>query len=154
MHTKYFLHLLLVLTSFSCCAAPVSYDELSLEQIFANQDSFVKKVNDNKVYLQEERIYWDEDNIFLLLNEKGDLAALPSLESDCNGFFISLNFNRLDPYLNTCSGCGRKYLVVCQNPECTLKQRRQQERQEETKRWREEREKDQRRWREERKQKK
>ncbi|MBA3957784.1 MAG: hypothetical protein H0X51_05245 [Parachlamydiaceae bacterium] len=123
MHLKYFLPCLLLLSSY-CCATQIVYDELSLEQIFTNSGSFVKAISDNKIYIEEDRIQWAEDNIFLLLNEEGDVAYLPNLESDSCGSFISLNFNKFVPTRRRCPACKKPYNAFCNTADCPLNPRK------------------------------
>lgn len=90
--------------------------ELSLQQIMENNDSCVKEIRGNRIYLNTaDRISISEKGIPVMLNEAGDCAYIPELCTDETGCFIPVNFNRdaADNYRRTCSGCGWQYFVSC-----------------------------------------
>lgn len=60
-----------------------------VETIINNRMTCVKAFGENKIYLRNDKIYREEKEIFLILNDQGDYITLPKLHSDEYGYFIS-----------------------------------------------------------------
>jgi hypothetical protein len=91
--------------------------ELSMQQIMENQDSCVKEISGNKIYLKTDHIFISEKGIYVILNEAGDYAFIPEVCTDETGCFIQVDLKSrvsrgaADNYKRTCLGCGWKYFI-------------------------------------------
>ncbi len=99
------------------------------DSIIENQNSCIKSVEEDKLYLNEQNIYPTENGLFFLVNDSGDFMHLPNLFSDHKGCYIP--FSRLDglgeyriEVRNKCPSCGQRYIIKCTNTDCPSKRKR------------------------------
>ena len=105
----------------SICFAQKATDTIDdgiIEQIVANKNRCVISCSEDRIYLNPNRIFPTEQGLYLDLND-ADYILLPALNSDSQGCFVPC----ID-VLNTCPGCGLKYLISCKNENCPLVQRK------------------------------
>lgn len=120
----------------SICFAQEEVDNLDvgiIDAIIANRNTCVVGNSEDKIYLDPNRIFPSEQGLYLQLNNNNEFILLPNLNSDGNGCFV-LAADRHPEIFNTCPGCGRKYFVSCNWPDCPLvKQKQEREREKERK---------------------
>jgi hypothetical protein len=121
-------------------------DNELLDKIEANKYTCVSGYSEDRIYLNPTRIFPTEQGMYLNLNDV-DYALLPTLNSDGSGCYLPCV-----QIFNLCPGCGLEYFVSCKNPECPLKQQRQ-EREREKERGKEERKREKEREKEKKKKK-
>jgi hypothetical protein len=90
--------------------------------------SCVKAIEENKIYLLEDKIYLTDSGIYLEV-EQDEFILISHLQSDLFGCFIELpqleeHLARNIEVLNKCPGCGWRYFLICDNPDCLLNQQR------------------------------
>lgn len=103
-------------------------DDGIIDQIVANKNTCAVGCSENKIYLNPSRIFPTEQGLYLDLND-ADYVLLPTLNSDSNGCYVPC----IDVF-NKCPGCGRRYFVSCDWPDCPLvKQKQEREREKERK---------------------
>lgn len=114
MFKLFFLSVAMPILGF-CQSNLENHDEI-LKAIFAtgNQEAYISHCDNKKVYLREENILVTEKEIYLYLGETGYLPIRAT--TDSQGYYIST----VDSFsaLSTCRWCGKKYFVVCKNPDC------------------------------------
>lgn len=133
---KTILSIVTVLISSTCFAHNANEDwtDELISAIAANESTCVHHYENEKTYINPERIYPTAQGNYLNLNDN-EFILLPYLNSDSHGCYLK---NRHPEVLNYCPDCGRKYFVSCDNPDCPSKQRKE-ERKEREKREKEER---------------
>src|SRR5262249_49362935 len=96
-------------------------DELR-EAIQANENEVVEHYEEDKIYINPEKIHPTPQGVYLNLNDQ-EFIFVPTLNSDNQGCYI-----KCLEVLNTCPGCGNKYFLRCDNPNCRLMQDREKRR--------------------------
>ncbi len=99
---------------FACIAMQVEEEEV-FRKILANDVACVRAYQEDKIYLQAERILPTEHGVYLDLNGR-DYIVLPQLHSDAEGCFVPLKLS-IENH-KTCKLCGSKYILRCRNGEC------------------------------------
>ena len=120
---KFLTTSMLLLTSicFSSNETQEERDKELLIAIFENENSCVDHYEHQKIYLLREKIHLSENDLYLDLNDD-EFVSIPYVISDHQGYYIKC-FD-VDP-LNTCPGCGRRYVVGgCRNANCDETKRR------------------------------
>lgn len=108
------------------------FQQESIEKILLNADTCIREVEGDKIYLDESRLYPTSEGLFLQLNSE-EWTPLSALKADTQGCYVR-NVSKGFEILNRCAGCGLRYLVVCDNKDCPLKQeydRKKEEKREE-----------------------
>lgn len=116
--------LLLSSTCFAHNANQEAWDDELLTSILANENECVLHYEDQKIYLNPDKIHPTSQGVYLNLNEN-EFIFVPILNSDNQGCYVEcVNWN-FDPR-NTCPGCGKKfYTGGCRNQSCPEYQRQQ-----------------------------
>lgn len=86
-----------------------------LNEITANGNVCVERIEGGKIYLKPERIFSTNNGLYLDLNES-DFILLTSINSDSRGCYL----NRADEIKlgKPCPWCGLDYIISCRNPFC------------------------------------
>ena len=118
--TKLFLMLIGMMMSTVCLAHidDTYIHEEILQQIIVYEDLCVERIEDEKIYLQHNRIFPTSNGIYLKIDEV-NFILLNNISSDTKGCYIEARI----PILNTCRHCQRSYFVRCTNPDCPGKKR-------------------------------
>ncbi|MDN3507208.1 MAG: hypothetical protein P0S96_08280 [Simkaniaceae bacterium] len=117
-------------------------DEAAIEIIEADLSS-VKGSTGNKLYLNEENLSPTAQGIVLSTGQF-ETISIRHLYSDEHGCYLKISDELSRSIqegwsgwngnvLNTCPGCGLKYFVLCDNPDCHLKQERDERREQKKK---------------------
>jgi len=127
MYKRVFLFLMVSMLTF-CFAKEQNFSQNEvgfIEAIIQNKESCVQEINEDRIYLLEDKIYPSEDGLFLLLNEDQEFLRLMTLYSDYQGSFVKCNPSYQstisEPWIkvfNDCPYCGYEYVIRCRRPEC------------------------------------
>jgi len=118
MHIKSNFFIFFIVGFFTLTQVLFSHEltEEVFEQIMGHEAYCVKDYDQDKIYLNAENIYPTDEGMFLDLDGYNSIA-LVGLHSDSQGCWVP-NVYRDVGIFKKCPLCGKKYFVVCTNPEC------------------------------------
>jgi hypothetical protein len=121
------------------CSAQEESDILDNDIIYgivANENTCIVNFTIDKIYLDARKILPTDQGLYLNLKDD-DYVLLPTLYSDSEGCFIP---RQCIEVFNKCPGCGRRYFLSCDNPECPLVKNNQERKREKERKKQEEKE--------------
>jgi hypothetical protein len=100
-------------------------NELS-KAIQANENAVVDHYDEDKIYLNPDKIHPTPQGIYLNLNDQ-EFIFVPTLSSDAQGSYVNANLAWDPDPRSVCPGCNRRYIYPdCGNPNCEEYKRRHQ----------------------------
>ena len=84
-------------------------DELR-EAIQANENEVVDHYDDDKIYLNPDKIHPTPQGVYLNLNDQ-EFIFVPTLSSDATGCYVNVNLAWDPDPRSVCPGCGTQILI-------------------------------------------
>ncbi len=127
-----FFAILATLTSFAHLQAASEQDAgiAAINVVLENFSDCVGWIDEDRIYLRGDKIFVEDGRVFIALNDEGDCAALPLLESDHHGSFLrgalSVRTEAGEKFKSKCPDCGNyqyTFAFGCNNPRCPSHER-------------------------------
>ncbi len=98
-------------------------DFAAIEAVLENAENCIGMIDDDRIYLREDRLFLEGGLPYIELNDEGDSIQLPLLGSDARGSFLrdALSMRTAFDLSSPCPLCGRKQIIHafgCDNPNC------------------------------------